>query len=145
MSQNALLTSRRRSVTNFGRASVTGALVLAVAQMIDMRVTGRSASGTPVRAVEIVTRTRVRDPAARAAVGYAVQSFLAPVSAVAAQLAGPRTTQRLGAATLAPLVVVGVLNPSLGASAWPWRWTRNDWTRELTLKSVLAISVMVAL
>jgi hypothetical protein len=127
------------------RASVVGALALAAAQMVDMRVTGRPGSDTPVRAVEILTRHRVQNAAARAAVGYAVQSSLAPVAAVAAHLAGQRLTRRFAAATLAPLIVVGIVNPALGTSTWPWHWTRNDWTRELALKSALAIATIGAL
>jgi hypothetical protein len=113
--------------------------------MVDMRVTRRPGSDTPVRAVEILRHRPVRGAGARTAVGYSVQSLLGPVAAAAAHRAGPRVTRRFAAATLAPLVVVGIVNPALGVSPWPWRWTRNDWTRELTLKSVLAIATIAAL
>jgi hypothetical protein len=63
------------------------------------------------------------------------------MAAVAATLARPRVAHRFGAAVLAPLLWVGFVNPALGVSSWPWRWTRDDWTRELTLKSVLAVAV----
>ena len=133
------------SLSKLARASAGGALALAAAQIVDMRVTGRSGSDTPVRGFEILSRHRVRGTAARTAVGYAVQSSLAPLGAVAAARAGPRVTRRFGAAALAPLLFVGVVNPAFGASAWPWRWTRSDWTRELTLKSVMAIAIIAAL
>ena len=80
---------------------------------------------------------------ARAAVGYAVQSS-APISGQA-RAAGERVTRRFDAAALAPLAFVGIVNPALGISAWPWRWTRSDWTRELTLKSVMAVAVVAPL
>jgi hypothetical protein len=133
------------SLTKLARGSAAGAAAFAAAQMVDMRVTGRPTSDTPVRAVEALSRRRVRGAAARAAVGYTVQSSLAPVAAVAATLAGQRMTRRFGAAVLAPIVVVGTINPALGVSAWPWGWTRSDWTRELTLKSVLATAIVAAL
>ena len=113
--------------------------------MVDMRVTGRQASDTPVRAFEALSRHRVRHPAERAAVGYAVQSSLAPLGAGAALLAGHQLTRRFGAATLAPLLFVGIVNPALGIFPWPWRWARSDWTRELTLKSVMAIAIIALL
>jgi hypothetical protein len=133
------------SLKTLGRASATGALAFAAAQMVDMRLTGRPGSDTPVRGFEALSRRRVRGAAARAAVGYAVQSSLAPVGAAAAVFAGPRMTRQFGAAVLALLGVVGIANPALGLSTWPWRWTRSDWMRELTLKSVLAIAVIAAL
>lgn len=141
----ARVSTRTWSLTKLPRASVGGALALATAQMVDMRVTGRQGSDTPIRGFEALTRRRVRATVARAAVGYAVQSSLAPLAAVAAVLAGQRVTRRFGAAALAPLAFVGIVNPALGISAWPWRWTRSDWTRELTLKSVMAVAVVAAL
>ena len=122
-----------------------GALALAAGQIVDMRFTGRPVSDTPLRTFEAVSRRRVRSPAARAAVGYAVQSSLAPAGAVAAVLAGEQVTRRFGAAALTPLAVVGIVGPALGASAWPWCWTRSDWTREFALKSVLALAIVAAL
>jgi hypothetical protein len=133
------------SFTKLAQASVDGALALAAAQMVDMRLTGRPGSETPLATFEAVSRRRVRSPAARSAVGYAVQSSLAPVGAIAAVLAGKQTTRRYVAAALTPLAVVGTVGPAVGASAWPWRWTRSDWTRELTLKSAMAIAVVAAL
>jgi hypothetical protein len=133
------------SPTRLARASAVGALALAAAQMIDMLVTGRQGSESPVRAFETLSRHCVQSAAARVAVGYAVQSTLAPVGAAAAVLAGQRATRRLGAATIAPLIVSGFLNPAFGSAAWPWHWTRTDWTRELTLKSVLALAVITTL
>jgi hypothetical protein len=141
----AAVSTRTRSLTKLARASAGGALALAAAQMVDMRVTGRQGSDTPVRAFEALTRHRVRNDAEGTAVGYFVQSSLAPLGAVAALLAGERVTRRFGAAFLAPLVFVGIVGPAVGASAWPWHWTRNDWTRELTLKSVLAIAIIAGL
>jgi hypothetical protein len=107
-SQAAVSTSSW-SLTELARASAGGALALAAAQMLDMRVTGRQGSDTPVRAFEALSRHRVRNAAERAAVGYAVQSSLAPLGAVAALLAGERVTRRFGAAVLAPLVFVGIV------------------------------------
>jgi hypothetical protein len=133
------------TLANVARASVDGALALAAAQMVDMRLTGRPGSETPLATFEAVSRRRVRSPAARSAVGYAVQSSLAPVGAIAAVLAGKQTTRRYVAAALTPLAVVGTVGPAVGASAWPWRWTRSDWTRELALKSVLALAIVAAL
>jgi hypothetical protein len=133
------------SLTKLARASAGGALALAAAQMVDMLVTGRQGSDSPVRAFETLSRHPVQSAAARVAVGYAVQSTLAPVGAVAAVLAGQRAARRLGAATIAPLVLSAILNPVFGSAAWPWHWTPNDWTRELTLKSVLAVAVITAL
>jgi hypothetical protein len=134
-----------RSPTKLARASAFGPLALGAAQILDMRVTGRRASDTPVRAFEAVSHHQVRGGAARATVGYAVQSTLGPLGAVAAVSAGERMTRRLGAAALPPLLVAGIVSPALGASAWPWRWTRIDWTRELALKSAFAIAVVAAL
>ncbi len=133
------------TLTKLARASVEGALALAAAQTVDMRLTGRPSSDTPLRTFEAVSRRRVRSPAARAAVGYAVQSSLAPAGAVAAVLAGEPVTRRFVAAALTPLAVVGTVGPALGASAWPWCWTRSDWTREFALKSVLALAIVAAL
>ncbi len=133
------------SLAKLARASAGGALALAAAQMVDMRVTGRPGSDTPVRGFEILTRRRVRGTATRTAVGYAVQSTLAPLAAVAAALDNQRMTRRFAAAAVAPLIVTVIVNPTLGASAWPWHWTRSDWMHELTLKSVLAVAVVAAL
>ena len=143
--RRAGVSASTRSLTKLARASAGGALALAAAQMVDMQLTGRQGSDTPVRAFEALTRHRVRNDAEGAAVGYSVQSCLAPLGAVAALRAGERVTRRFGAAFFAPLVFVGIVGPALGASAWPWHWTRNDWTRELTLKSVLAIAIIAAL
>jgi hypothetical protein len=134
-----------RSPTKLARASACGALALGVAQIVDMRVTGRQASDTPVRAFEVVSHHQIRGGAARATVGYAVQSTLGPLGAVAAVLAGQGMTRRFAAAALPPLLVAGIVSPALGASAWPWRWTRIDWTRELAIKSAFAIAVVAAL
>jgi hypothetical protein len=131
--------------TRITRASACGAIAFAAAQEADIRITGRHASDTPVRAFEILTGRLVTSRTARTVVGYAVQSSLAPTAAVAATLAGQRVAARFTAATLAPLSVVGIVNPLLGSGRWPWRWTREDWTRELTLKSVLATAVLVTL
>jgi hypothetical protein len=133
------------TITRIALASASGAVALAAAQNADMWITGRRASETPVRAFEILTGRFVSSQTARTAVGYAVQSFLGPTAAVAARLAGRRVAARLAAATLAPISVVGIVNPVLGSAQWPWRWTREDWTRELTLKSVLAIAVVTTL
>jgi hypothetical protein len=143
-SQAAVSTSSW-SLTKLARASAGGALALAAAQIVDMRVTGRPGSDTPVRGFELLSRHHLRGTLARTAVGYAVQSSLAPLAAVAALRAGPRVARRFGAAALAPLIVTVIVNPTFGASAWPWHWTRSDWTRELTLKSVLAIAIIAAL
>jgi hypothetical protein len=67
------------------------------------------------------------------------------LGAVAAVSAGERMTRRFGAAALPPLLVAGIVSPALGASAWPWRWTRIDWMREFALKSTFAIAVTAAL
>ncbi len=133
------------SPTKLARASACGALTLGAAQIVDIRVTGRQASDTPVRAFEVVSHHQVEGGAARATVGYAVQSTLGPLGAVAAVLAGEKMTRRFVAAALPPLLVAGIVSPALGASAWPWRWTRIDWMRELALKSAFAIAVTAAL
>jgi hypothetical protein len=132
-------------MTKLARASVSGAVAFAAAQVVDIRVTGRGGSETPVRGFEALTRRPVPDGVPQVFVGYVVQSALAPMAAVAATRAGPRLPARFGAAVLAPLVWVGVVNPALGVSSWPWHWSRDDWTRELTLKSVLAVAVVAAL
>jgi hypothetical protein len=132
-------------MSRLARASISGAVAFGVAQMIDIRVTGRHGSQTPVLAFERLTRRTVPDGALDVLVGYAVQSALAPIAAVAATLVGPRVAPRFGAAVLAPLLWVGIVNPALGVSSWPWHWTQDDWTRELTLKSVLAIAVVAAI
>ena len=103
---------------------------------VDMRLTGRPGSDTPLRTFEAVRRRRLRSPGARAAVGYAVQSSLAPAGAIATAMAGEQVTRRFVAAALTPLAVVGTVGPALGASARPWCRTRSDWTREFALKSV---------
>jgi hypothetical protein len=141
----ATISDRSWSLLKLARASACGALALAAAQDVDMRVTGRPGSDTPVRGFEILSRRCVRGTVARTAVGYAVQSSLAPLAAVAAGLAGQRVTRRFAAAMLSPLIVTVIVNPTFGASAWPWHWARSDWTRELTLKSVLAIAIVAAL
>jgi hypothetical protein len=126
-------------------ASASGAIALAAAQEADMWITGRPASEMPVRAFEILTARLVSSQRARTVVGYAVQSSLGPTAAGAARLAGQRLSTRLAVATLAPVSLVGIVNALLGSGQWPWRWTREDWTRELTLKSVLAIAVVATL
>jgi hypothetical protein len=131
--------------TNLARASASGAITFAAAQLIDIRLTGRPSSDTPVRAVEMLIRRPVKGPLLRTMLAYGVQSSLAPGAAVAASLACGKPTRRLGAAFLAPLAFVALVNPALGVSAWPWRWTARDWVRELTLKSVLALAVTAAL
>ena len=65
----APVSTRTWSLTKLPRASVGGALALAAAQMVDMRVTGRQGSDTPIRGFEALTRRRVRGTVARAAVG----------------------------------------------------------------------------
>jgi hypothetical protein len=132
-------------MTNVARASASGAITFAAAQLIDMRLTGRPSSDTPVRAVEKLIGHPVQDPLLRKVLAYGVQSSLAPSAAVAASLAGRRPTRRLGAAFLAPFAFVALVNPALRVSTWPWHWTAGDWVRELTLKSALAIAVTVAL
>jgi hypothetical protein len=81
----------------------------------------------------------------RTVLGYGVQSSLALSAALAASLAGGRSARRLGAAFLTPFTFVALVNPALGASTWPWRWTTVDWVREVTLKGTLAIGVTAAL
>jgi hypothetical protein len=132
-------------MTNVARASASGAITFAAAQLIDMRLTGRPSSDTPVRAVEKLIGHPVQGPLLRNVLAYGVQSSLAPSAAVAASLAGGRSTRRLVAAFLAPFAFVALVNPALGVSTWPWRWTAADWVRELTLKSALAIAVTAAL
>ena len=132
-------------MTNVARASASGAITFAAAQLIDMRLTGRPSSDTPVRAVEKLIGHPVQGVVLRNVLAYGVQSSLAPGAAVAASLAGSRPERRLGVAFLAPFAFVALVNPALGASTWPWRWTAGDWVRELTLKSVLAIAVTAAL
>jgi hypothetical protein len=132
-------------MSNVARASASGAITFAAAQLIDMQLTGRPSSDTPVRAVEKLIGHPVKDPLLRNALAYGVQSSLAPSAAIAASLAGGRPMRRLGAAFLAPLAFVALVNPALGVSTWPWRWTAGDWVRELTLKSALAIAVSAAL
>jgi hypothetical protein len=132
-------------MTNVARASASGAITFAAAQLIDMRLTGRPSSDTPIRAVEMLIRRPVKGPLLRSVLAYGVQSSLAPSAAVAASLAGGRPKRRLEAAFLAPFAFVALVNPALGVSTWPWRWTARDWARELTLKSVLAIAVTAAL
>jgi|GEM_PF-2299385 len=130
---------------NLARASASGAVSLAAAQLIDMRLTGRPSSDTPIRAVELLIQRPVKGRLLRTVLAYGVQSSLAPSAAFAASLAGGRPTRRLGAAFLAPFAFVALVNPALGVSTWPWRWTAGDWARELTLKSVLAVAVTTAL
>jgi hypothetical protein len=132
-------------MARLARASFSGAVAFAAAQMVDIRVNDRQGSETPVLGVEALTRRPIPDAVPRVLVGYAVQSALAPMAAVAATLAGPRVAPRFGAAVLAPLLWAGIVNPALGASSWPWHWTRDDWTREFTLKGVLAVAVLAAL
>jgi hypothetical protein len=139
-------------MTNVARASASGAITFAAAQLIDMRLTGRPSSDTPVRAVERLIGHPIKGPLLRNVLAYGVQSSLAPSAAVAASLAGGRPTRRLGAAFLAPgaaflapFTFVALVNPAIGVSAWPWRWTAGDWVRELTLKSALAIAATAAL
>ena len=132
-------------MTNLARASASGAISLAAAQLIDMRLTGRPSSDTPIRAVEKLIGHPVKGPLLRTVLAYGVQSSLAPSAAVAAALAGGRPTRQLEAAFLAPFAFVALVNPAFGVSTWPWRWTARDWARELTLKSVLAIAVTAAL
>ena len=133
------------TMTDVARASASGAITFAAAQLVDMRLTGRPSSDTPVRAVEKLIGHPVQGPLLRNVLAYGVQSWLAPSAAVAATLAGGKPSRRLGAAFLAPFTFVAFVNPAVGASTWPWRWTAGDWVRELTLKSALAISVTAAL
>ena len=132
-------------MTNVARASASGAITFAAAQLIDMRLTGRPSSDTPIRAVELLIQRPVKGRLLRTVLAYGVQSSLAPSAAFAASLAGGRPTRQLGTAFLAPFALVALVNPALGVSTWPWRWTAGDWARELTLKSVLAMAVTTAL
>jgi hypothetical protein len=132
-------------MTNLARASSSGAVAFAAAQLLDMRLTGRPSSDTPVRAVERLLGHPIQGPMLRTVLGYGVQSSLALSAALAASLAGGRSARRLGAAFLTPFTFVALVNPALGASTWPWRWTTVDWVREVTLKSTLAIGVTAAL
>jgi hypothetical protein len=132
-------------MTNLARASVSGAISLALAQLIDIQLTGRPTSDTPVRAVERLIGHPVEGQLLRSVLGYGVQSSLAPGAAIAASQAGGRPARRLAAAFLAPFAFVALVNPAIGASTWPWHWTAEDWVRELTLKSVLAIAVTATL
>ena len=132
-------------ITHLARASASGAITFAAAQLIDMRLTGRPSSDTPVRAVEKLIRRPVQGLLLRNVLAYGVQSSLAPSAAVAASLAGGKPTRRLVAAFLAPFAFVALVNPALGVSTWPRHWSAGDWVRELTLKSTLAIAVTVAL
>jgi hypothetical protein len=132
-------------MTNVARASASGAITFAAAQLTDMRLTGRPSSDTPVRAVEKLIGHPVQCPLLRNVLAYGVQSSLAPSAAVAASLAGGKPSRRLGAAFLAPFTFVAFVNPMLGVSTWPSHWTAGDWVRELTLKSALAIAVTIAL
>jgi hypothetical protein len=116
-----------------------------LAQRIDIGLIGRASSDTPVRAVETLTGRPVQGSLARAAIGYGVQSALAPISALAASHAGAASVRRLGAAFLAPVAFATLVSPALGASAWPIRWTASDWVRELTLKGSLAVAVAATL
>jgi len=133
------------STAKLARASVSGAVSLALAQRIDIRLTGRAPSDTPVRAVEALTGRPVQGSLARAAIGYGVQSVLAPISALAASRTGADSGRRLGAALLAPVAFATLVSPALGASARPIRWTASDWVRELTLKGSLALAVVATL
>jgi hypothetical protein len=132
-------------MTNVARASATGAITFATAQLLDMRLTGRPSSDTPVRAIEKLIRRPVEGLLLRNVLGYGVQSSLAPSAAVVASLAGRSSTRRLGGAFFAPLAFVALINPALGVSTWPWRWTAGDWVRELTLKGALAVAVTATL
>src|SRR5271167_2857857 len=132
-------------MTNVSRASASGAITLAAAQLLDMRLTGRPSTDTPVRAVERLIGRPIQGHLLRPVVAYGVQSTLAPSAAVAALRAGGGPTRRVGAAFLVPFTFVALVNPALGASTWPWRWTAGEWVRELTLKSALAIAVTAAL
>lgn len=133
------------AMTKLARACFGGDIALVAAQTLDMRIFGRPPSDTPVRALESVTHLRVPVGTPRAVAGYAVQSLLAPMAAVAARFAGEKVPRRFVAAALVSLSVPVVVNPALGASEWPSRWTRHDWTRELLIKSVLAGAVVAAL
>lgn len=130
---------------NLARASASGAITLAVAQIIDIRLTGRPPSDTPVLAVERLIGHSVKGRLLRSVLGYGVQSSLAPGAAFAASRAGGRPAGRFAAAFLAPFAFVAIVNPAIGASTWPWRWTVQDWVREFTLKSALAVAVTATL
>jgi hypothetical protein len=127
------------------RAAASGAIALAAAQIIDMRITGRPPTDTPVLGAELLIGRPIQDPRRRTVVGYAVQSSLGAASAAAAALAGGAPTRRLLAAILAPLAVSAIINPAFGVSTWPWHWTRSDWQRELVNKGTLAVAVVIAL
>jgi hypothetical protein len=132
-------------MSSLTRASGASAVVFAVAQIIDMRLTGRPASKTPVRVVERVMRRPIEGEFARITTGYGAQSSVPVAAAVFASLVDGSRTRRFGAA-LAGSVGGGVLVDSgLGASDSPWRWSRQDWARELVLKSALAATVAVTL
>jgi hypothetical protein len=133
------------TMTNLAHACVSGAVALAAAQIVDMRVFGRHPTDTPVHAFQTVTHLQVPEGLPRTIVGYVVQSLLAPMAAVAATLAGERAAPRFVAALVVSLSLPTVVNPALGASDWPSHWTKNDWTRELLIKSVLATTVVAAL
>jgi hypothetical protein len=134
-----------RTRPRLARASAAGAVALAAAQIIDMRVTGRPPSDTPVRGAELLAGRPIEDPWLRTVVGYAVQSSLGAASAAAAAAAGDKPSRRLRYAILAPLTISAIINPAFGVSTWPSHWTRADWERELANKTTLAVAVVTAL
>ena len=127
-------------MNNVVRASAAGSVALAAAQLIDIRVTGRDPSPAPIVAIERLLGRPVPHPA-QTAVSYAAQSSVAAAAALPTNLIGGSFTRRLAIAYLAALSTGLIVDPALGASSWPSRWSASDWARELTLKGTLAIAV----
>lgn len=127
------------------RASAVGAVALAAAQAVDMAITGRPASGVPVRVVERLTGRTLKSAVVRTAAGYAAQSSIALSAALSARLAGGSATRQAGTAFASAVGGGAIVDGALGAVEAPWHWTPAGWAREAALKGALAIAVVAAL
>ena len=124
-------------------AAAAGAVTLAAAQIMDMRLTGRPPSDVPARVVERLTGRTLQQGAARTVIVYGAQSSLALLAAAIAVTSGRRGGPApFGAALTATVLLAGVFDAALGAAPAPWKWTPVDWTRECVLKGAMSAAVV---
>ena len=118
-------------------AGAVGTAVMTLAQLAEMRVTGRPPSTTPGQFGALLLR---RDPAEAARLTPAVHTaYGLTMGALRGVLGrGPSWS----AAHFA-LLWSGdaLLYKATGIADWPWRWSRQDWVSDLVGKGTYALAM----